>query len=131
MNGMSGVISKIFASSSFQKTSAEGYSAWIALCTIVLSALMLLIFYRKDLFSFSWSGTGLSALGGISTRVANLWLIIALANVDASVQYPMVTGGVMIISTLICLFSKNKPSKKEILSVLVAFIGMLALLLPF
>lgn len=131
LNGMSGVISKIFASSTLPKTSAEGYSVWIALCTIILSALVLLILYKKDLFSFSWSATCLSALGGISTRVANLWLVIALANVDASVQYPMVTGGVMIVSTIICFFSKSKPSKKEIISILVAFVGMLTLLLPF
>lgn len=131
LNGMSGVISKIFASSTLPKTSAEGYSLWIALCTIILSALVLLILYKKDLFSFSWSATGLSALGGISTRVANLWLVIALANVDASVQYPMVTGGVMIVSTIICFFGKSKPSKKEIISILVAFVGMLTLLLPF
>lgn len=131
LNGMSGVISKIFASSTLPKTSAEGYSVWIALCTIILSALVLLILYKKDLFSFSWSATGLSALGGISTRVANLWLVIALANVDASVQYPMVTGGVMIVSTIICFFGKSKPSKKEIISILVAFVGMLTLLLPF
>lgn len=131
LNGMSGVISKIFASSTLPKTSAEGYSVWIALCTIILSALVLLILYKKDLFSFSWSATGLSAIGGISTRVANLWLVIALANVDASVQYPMVTGGVMIVSTIICFFGKSKPSKKEIISILVAFVGMLTLLLPF
>lgn len=131
LNGMSGVISKIFASSTLPKTSAEGYSVWIALCTIILSALVLLILYKKDLFSFSWSATGLSAIGGISTRVANLWLVIALANVDASVQYPMVTGGVMIVSTIICFFGKSKPSKKEIISILVAFAGMLTLLLPF
>jgi len=51
----------------------------------------------------------------------------ALLHVDASVQYPMVTGGVMIVSTIICFFGDRKPSKKEIISVLVAFVGMLAL----
>jgi drug/metabolite transporter (DMT)-like permease len=124
-----GVISKIFASSTLPKTSAEGYSVWIALCTIILSALVLLILYKKDLFSFSWSATGLSAIGGISTRVANLWLVIALANVDASVQYPMVTGGTMIVSTLYCFIGGNKPKPREIISVTVAFLGMLALLI--
>ena len=54
-------------------------------------------------------------------------MIIALAHVDASVQYPMVTGGVIIISTLISLFGERKPSKKEMLSVVVAFLGLLLL----
>jgi len=131
LNGMSGVLSKIFTASNFDKTSPEAYSVWIALCTIILSAFVLVLFFRKNLFSFTPAGIGLSALGGISTRVANLWLVIALANVDASVQYPMVTGGVMIVSTIICFFGKSKPSKKEIISILVAFVGMLTLLLPF
>jgi drug/metabolite transporter (DMT)-like permease len=34
---------------------------------------------------------------------------------------------VMIVSTLICFLGKNKPSKKEILSIIVAFIGLLLL----
>lgn len=41
----------------------------------------------------------------------------------------MVTGGVMIVSTLICFFGKSKPSRKELLSVVVAFAAMLALFL--
>ncbi len=39
----------------------------------------------------------------------------------------MVTGGVMIVSTAICFFDEIKPSKKEILSVVIAFLGMLSL----
>jgi len=62
---------------------------------------------------------------GIVNTIANFFLVIALAHVDASIQYPMVTGGVMIVSTLICFFGKNKPSKKELLAVLLSFIGLL------
>jgi len=39
----------------------------------------------------------------------------------------MVTGGVMIVSTVISCFGKNKPSVKELASVGLAFIGMLTL----
>ena len=55
--------------------------------------------------------------------------LLALSHVDASVQYPMVTGGVMIVSTLLCLFGPKKPSRRELLSVLIGFAGMLALFL--
>ena len=37
---------------------------------------------------------------------------IALAHVDASVQYPMVTGGVMIVSTLICFLGAEIYGKR-------------------
>lgn len=129
LNGMSGVLSKIFASSEFEKTSAAGYSILIALCSAVLSGIIILLFFMKkdETSKMKLSDTGVGALNGITNKIANFLLVIALANVDASVQYPMVTGGVMIVSTLICFFGKNKPSKKELLSVVLAFVGMLAL----
>ena len=130
LNGLSGVFAKIFASSELPKTSATGYSLLMASCTVVMSALILLMFFRKKDDSIPPEtpvGIGICVAHGSINRVANLLLVIALAHVDASVQYPMVTGGVMIVSTLICFFGKNKPSKKEILSVILAFIGMLAL----
>ena len=68
-----------------------------------------------------------AATQGAVNRIANLLLVIALAHVDASVQYPMVTGGVMIVSTLICFFGEKKPTRKELASVALAFLGMLAL----
>ena len=127
LNGMSGVLSKLFTSLPFEKTSAEGYSILIAICTTVLSGLILLIFFREEKSAPSIPSIVLSAGNGIANKIANMWLVIALVNVDASVQYPMVTGGVMIVSTAISFFSKIKPSNKELLSVLIAFLGMLAL----
>jgi drug/metabolite transporter (DMT)-like permease len=43
----------------------------------------------------------------------------------------MVTGGVMIFSTIACFIMKNKPSKREIISVAVAFAALVILVLPF
>ena len=129
LNGMSGVLSKIFTSAPFEKASPEGYSILSALCTIILCFIILLIFFReKDENAKPRISTlAISAGSGIFNRLANLILVIALSHVDASVQYPMVTGGVMIVSTLICFFGDKKPSKREILSIIVSFAGMLAL----
>ena len=129
LNGMSGVISKIFTAAPFEKTSVAGYSVLSALVSTVVSLIILLVFYRKKepKENISFVTTAIGSVNGIVNRLANFLLIIALAHVDASVQYPLVTGGVMILSTLICFFGKNKPSKKEILSVLVAFVGTLLL----
>ncbi len=129
-NGLSGVASKIFTAAEFEKTSAAGYSILISACTVVLSLLILAIFFRgKDKGSSpeTLSSLAVSSINGITNRLANFFLVIALAHVDASVQYPIVTGGVMIVSTLICFFGKNKPSKKEVLSVIIAFIGLFLL----
>ena len=129
LNGMSGVISKIFVSAPFEKVSSAGYSILTAICSLVLSLVFLLILTKKAGKGERMTPASITvgALSGVTNRIANFLLIIALAHVDASVQYPMVTGGVIIVSTLISLFGVRKPSKKEVLSVVVAFLGLLLL----
>lgn len=128
LNGMCGVLSKIFAASPYEKTSAAGYSMLSSICTLSIALLCLAIFFRnsKNEQKHSVLSISLNSLCGSVNVIANLILVIALSHVDASVQYPMVTGGVIIVSTIFSLFGKNKPSKKEILSVFIAFLGLLA-----
>ena len=140
LNGMGGVLSKIFSASDLPKASAAGYSIWIAICTMVLSGLawgaFAIIDKQKNLQveekptnKLLLQSYGVGALYGAINKVANFFLVIALAHVDVSVQYPMVTGGTMIVSTLICFLGEKKPSRKEIISVVLAFVGMLVLFL--
>ncbi len=129
LNGMSGVISKIYTSSAFPKASAAGYSVLMSICSIVLSFVFLTVFSAKFVKTskFTLKSGIIGSLCGVLNKVANYILVLALLHVDASVQYPMVTGGVMIVSTAICFFGDKKPSKKELVSIAIAFIGMLAL----
>lgn len=131
LNGMSGVLSKLFTSAPFEKTSSLVYSIWTAACTAIMAGMLLwvLTVLRKRSLSARCSPKAfvIGASGGAINRVANLILLLALAHVDASVQYPMVTGGVMIASTLLCFFGPRKPSKREIASVALAFLGLLTL----
>lgn len=129
LNGMSGVLAKIFASAAFPKTSAAMFSIWSSVCTLILAgtALLFLLRKRNDSTHCSLGSVSVAAVGGINSQIANFILVLSLAHVDASVQYPMVTGGVMIVSTLISLFGNKKPGKKEICAVGLAFVAMLAL----
>ena len=68
----------------------------------------------------------MAAYGAVN-RVANFLLLLSLAHLPASAQYPFVTGGVMIVSTLISFFTPQKPSKKELLAVALAFAGIILL----
>ena len=127
---MSGVLSKIYTTAPYPKASADWYSVWIAVFTVVLSGLLWLLLYGKRRTpGFGWKALGISAGNGVLNRVGNYLLVVALVHLDASVQYPLITGGVMIVSTLICLLRGTKPSRKELLSVAIAFLGMLALFL--
>lgn len=128
LNGMSGVLSKIYEDATFDKVSSGGYSLWIAIMSAVVTAVAL-VFIRKKVKMPSFKAVMLSAAGGALNRVANFLLLIALAVLPASVQYPFVTGGVIIVSTAISAISGQKPSKKEIFAVLLSFIGILALVL--
>ena len=154
LNGMSGVISKWFTSAPFPKNSAECFSVWGALFTVLLSgviwAILALLEKRNSAKTVApatefeqienknvtikplkgkalWTVYAIGALQGTLSKVANFLLVLALTQVQASVQYPMVTGGTMIVSTILCFFGDKKPNKKEILSIALAFIGMLAL----
>ena len=129
LNGMSGVLSKIFTEAPFEKVSAAGYSILSSVCSIVLSAVFLILLFKNkdDAPKSTFASVSVGAISGILNKIANFILVFALIHVEASVQYPMVTGGVMIVSTAICFFGDRKPSKKEIFSVLVAFVGMIAL----
>ena len=143
LNGMSGVISKLFASSSLPKTGATEYSIWISVLTVVLSGIawIILTVVEKHRTSESKSNIPtpdtkklvssylLGASKGIINSLANLLLVFALAFVDSSVQYPMVTGGTMIVSTVFSCFGDKKPSKREIVSIGLSFVGMCALFL--
>ena len=136
LNGMSGVFSKIFVSLPDNTATPGDYSIALALWTGLLSCLLLAIFFRKKqddgVPPLTWKSTLVSASSGAINKVANYCLTIALLHVDASVQYPMVTGGVMIVSTLCALLTPNKPKLREIVSVSVAFIGLIVLfILPY
>ena len=128
LNGMSGVISKIHQSSSFPITNSEAYSIWISIINIVLSVIVLLIIKNK-LKKPSVAAILYSAGSGILNRIANYLLLIVLTVLPSSVQYPFVTGGTMIVSTFFSAVTGQKPSWRELLSVALSFIGIMALVL--
>ena len=127
LNGMSGVLSTIFQNAPYEKTSAAGYSMLISLTALVI-CLVFLPFIKGD--GRRLTKKALVSMGGygVLCRVGNYLLLIALVHLPASAQYPFVTGGVMIISTIISMFTQNKPSKREVIGVAVSFAGLLVLM---
>lgn len=136
LNGVSGVIAKIVSVVPVEKGAdpAANYSIISGFLSLLISGLLLLYFtekYPEKLPKMTFRSNMICGASGVINRVANYILIIALAFVPSSVQYPMVTGGVMIVSTLACFLLKNKPSRREIISVAVAFVALVILVLPF
>lgn len=127
LNGMSGVLSTIFQNAPYEKTSAAGYSMLIALTALVI-CLVFLPFVKGSGERLTKKAVVSMGGYGVLCRVGNYLLLIALAHLPASAQYPFVTGGVMIISTIISLFTKNKPSKREIAGVAISFAALVILM---
>ena len=53
--------------------------------------------------------------------------LITLAVLPASVQYPFVTGGTMVVSCVISVLRRQRPTWREWTSVLLSFAGILIL----
>ena len=128
LNGMSGVISKLYTDSNFEKASPTGLSLLSIIVKVVIAAVILLILYKQKTPKHTPLSVLIASGNGVINQIANLLLLVALVHVDASVQYPMVTGGTMIVSTAIAFLDKSKkPSRKDVISGALAFIGTLAL----
>ena len=127
-NGMSGVLTKTYQYFDFPKNRDAVYSATLA-CLMALSAAVWLLLSKKDGTKPALKPAGFAAGYGILSTVANFLLLISLSHIPASAQYPFVTGGVMIVSTLLCCLTPNKPKKKDLAAVALAFMGILALVL--
>lgn len=128
-NGLSGVISKFFQASELPKTSEAAYSVWTAVMTALISGVILIFVWKKSPLKLNAKAFVSMAGNGILNRVANFLLLLSLAYLPASVQYPMITGGVMIISTLLGYFTPNKPKTREWISLALSFAGIMALVL--
>lgn len=141
LNGLSGVLAKMFAAapaewktmSSGEVVTSAGYSVLCALCMLVLTGALLLIFFRKKPHDAPQTRRGLliglsvALVSGPINRIGNWLLQMAIEFVESSVQYPMVTGGTMVVTTIIAFFTKSRPTAREVVSVVLAFLGLAAL----
>ena len=131
LNGMSGVLSKIFVAAPFEKTGAESYSIWAGILSVAVALLLLPIALRREHPKLTLGAALYSVGGGVINRIGNLILVVTLLTVPASVQYPLVTAGVIVVCTVISLFMGQKPKKGEVLAVGLSVFGILwQILLP-
>ena len=130
-NGMSGVISKFYTEAPYLKASSAGYSLLNSLFTVVVSLIFVLYFWKKRP-KIHAKPTLMALCGSAGNLTANYLLLLALAVLPASVNYSFVTGGTIIVSTVLSYFTDKKPTIKEWIAVGVSFIGIMFLVfLPF
>ena len=126
LNGMAGVISKIHQSStSLSPVDSTSFMLLTAAVSVVISAAWLLIAYRE--IPLIKGKNILFVTGyGVFNGLGNLFLLIALSGengLPASVQYPLVTGGVMVCSTVISPIRKEKLTVREYIATAIALLA--------
>ena len=126
-NGCNGIISKVHQSAeNGQNISEIGFLLLANLSVFFVCILSLLIFFRGKVRPVNLKSAVTYGIGyAVSNGSANLLLLIALRYLDASVQYPLVTGGTIIVSAVISFFMKERMTKKHIVAVALAFLSAL------
>ena len=132
LNGVWCVFAKIHQSAPELAVSGPMYSLMIQMLIVLLSGSILLPAVRRN------KGLGLvkprvscplAVCNGVLNTIGNLILLEALLHVDASIQYPIATGGIMVLTVLIDYLFKRKPPKRTLISTGVAVIGLVLLAL--
>ncbi len=122
LNGTVGVISTIHQNSELAHTDSTGFMFLSSLAGILISGIWMLAKYRK--IPFIKGKALLFTTGyGVFNGIGNWLLLISLIHLPASVQYPLVTGGVMVFSTVISIIRKEKLSKTDYVAAAVSFIA--------
>ena len=127
LNGLVGVLSKIHLS-----VPALAVDSYSFMATIQLALLMMCLFYclitRQGIPK--QSGKLYLCLSGyaICNGIGNLFCQIALTFLPASVQYPIITGGVMVFSTLISLVRREPIGGKTYFAAALACLSTILIL---
>ncbi|MBR5454127.1 MAG: EamA family transporter [Clostridia bacterium] len=131
LNGLAGVFAKIHQSAPDAiAVSSSAYTMLEKVISLVLSALLMVYFIRRGesvklkrpVGSVFYIGAG-----AVLNTVANLILLAALEHVDASVQYPIVTGGIIVLSLLLEPLSGSRPKKHTVIAAAVSLVGLIFL----
>lgn len=121
LNGTVGILSKIHQSGSLAIDSTS-FLIINKIITIIVISIILLCTEKKIPVI---KGKTLLYCSGFAlfTTLGNLLTLIALKFLPASVQYPIITGGTMFFSTIISLVRREKLTKRNIISAIIAFVA--------
>lgn len=119
LNGMVGSISSVHQNSALPHTDSTSFMFYSGVFTVVICSIWLLAKGEK-LPLLKGKSLLYSAGDGVLNGVGDLLLLIAVAVLPASVQYPLVTGGVMVFSTVISVIRREKVAKLEYIAAAVA-----------
>ena len=122
LNGLVGVVSTMHQSLPEYNVDSESFVILTKITTIALT-LILLLFSKERSFKINFKSFSYCTGHSVVNSLGNLWLLIALLHLPASVQYPMVTGGTIVFSTIISFLRKEKLRIRELSACAIALIA--------
>ncbi len=122
LNGGVGVISTIHQNSDLPHSDSTGFMFLSSLAGVIIGALWMMIKYKK-IPLIKGKALLYTSGYGVFNGVGNWLLLVSLIHLPASVQYPLVTGGVMVFSTVISIIRKEKLTKTDYIAAAVSFIA--------
>jgi drug/metabolite transporter (DMT)-like permease len=120
LNGLAGVLSRIHQSSIYPHVDSQSYLVISSIISLIV-CIILQLFTDKKLVSLGGRSLAYVAGYAVFNGIGNLFLLLALRVLPASVQYPIVTGGVIVCSTIISHIRKEKLRLQDYLSAAIAF----------
>lgn len=122
LNGLVGVLSKMHQSNAELCVDSGSFMATVNLCVFAMCLIFHLAKNRKVPL-LPLKEVGNLACYAACSGIGNLLCLIALTTLPASVQYPIITGGVMVFSTIISIVRREKPSVKTLIATAIAFVS--------
>lgn len=126
MNGFTSVISKTHQTTTFPVVSAAGLTVLGALSKFIICMVVYFILPKSSdgKMSFSAFSIGIFAVSAALSGAASCIMLFGASSIPATVLYPVNTGGTIIFSSLASLlFFKEKLRKKDVISIIICFIG--------
>ena len=62
--------------------------------------------------------------------IAEVLVLLSIMHIEPSVQYPIITGGCVVLSVVFGLFFREKITRRNALCALITLVGTLVLMIP-
>jgi len=122
LNGMIAVLSMVHQNSALAHTDSTSFMFYSGIFTVIICSIWL---FTKGYKVPLLKGQRLlySAGDGVLNGVGDLLLLISVAHLPGSVQYPFVTGGVMVFSTIISVIRHENVRKLDFVAAAIALVS--------
>ena len=127
-NGMMTVLSKIHQSNTAQSTDSRSF---ITMTYGFVCCIALVWYFKRNrkIMLMKPKEIVYSSCYAVCNGLAEMFCLIALTKLPASVQYPMITGGVILFSTIVSAVVEKQRSVKSICSATIALLATIIIIL--